>query len=53
MLKENEVVGMIGIFREEVRAFTDKQIALVEYFRRSSLSRMPGCSTNCASAPPI
>jgi signal transduction histidine kinase len=32
MLKENEVVGMIGIFREEVRAFTDKQIALVEYF---------------------
>ena len=32
MLKENEVVGMIGIFRQEVRPFTDKQIALVENF---------------------
>ena len=32
MLKENKVVGMIGIFRQEVRPFTDKQIALVENF---------------------
>jgi GAF domain-containing protein len=32
MLKENEVVGMIGIFRQEVRPFTDKQIELVENF---------------------
>ena len=32
MLKENEVVGMIGIFRQEVRPFTDKQIALVQNF---------------------
>ena len=32
MLKENEVVGMIGIFRQEVSPFTDKQIALVQNF---------------------
>jgi GAF domain-containing protein len=32
MLKENEVAGMIGIFRQEVRPFTDKQIALVKSF---------------------
>ena len=32
MLKEKEVVGIIGIYRQEVRPFTDKQIALVESF---------------------
>jgi GAF domain-containing protein len=32
MLKENEVVGMIGIFRQEVRPFTEKQIDLVKNF---------------------
>ena len=32
MLKENELVGLIGIYRQEVRPFTDKQIALVETF---------------------
>jgi GAF domain-containing protein len=32
MLKENEVVGAIGIYRQEVRPFTDKQIALVQNF---------------------
>jgi GAF domain len=32
MLKENELVGMIGIYRQEVRPFTDKQIGLVENF---------------------
>src|SRR5262249_41789802 len=26
MLKENEIVGVIGIYRQEVRPFTDKQI---------------------------
>ena len=32
MLKDNEVVGAIGIYRQEVRPFSDKQIALVQNF---------------------
>jgi len=32
MLKEQELVGSMGIYRQEVRPFTDKQIALVENF---------------------
>jgi adenylate cyclase len=32
MLKENELIGAIGIYRQEVRPFTEKQIALVKNF---------------------
>ena len=32
MLKENELVGTIGIYRQEVLPFTDKQIELVQNF---------------------
>jgi GAF domain-containing protein len=32
MLKENQLVGAIGFYRQEVRPFTDKQIELVEGF---------------------
>ena len=32
MLKEDEVIGAIGIHRQEVRPFTDKQVALLTNF---------------------
>ena len=32
MLKENEVIGVFTVYRQEVRPFTDKQIALVTSF---------------------
>jgi len=32
MLKENTVIGVIGVYRQEVQPFTDKQIALVQNF---------------------
>ena len=32
MLKENQLIGVFGIYRQEVRLFTDKQIELVQNF---------------------
>jgi len=37
LLKEDRFVGAIGIFRQEVRPFTDKQIELVKSFANQAV----------------
>ena len=53
LLKEQELVGMIGIYRQEVRPFTDKHIELVQSFGNQAviaIVRTPDCSMSCVKA---
>ena len=37
MLKDNEAIGVFGIYRQEVRPFTDRQIELVQNFANQAV----------------
>src|SRR5262245_40052670 len=37
LLKENDLIGVVGIYRQEVRPFTDKQIELVQSFAKQAV----------------
>ena len=55
MLKDDELIGLISIYRQEVRPLTKNRLSWskISPLRRSSPSKTRGCSTSCASALPI
>ena len=52
MLQEDELIGVMAIYRQEVRPFADEQIELVQKLRRSRPplpSRIPAYSPSCGN----